>query len=123
MLAQQKVKAKGNGAYGSDRSDFLSLDDAGFVEEIDDFAGEALEFVVEVVGEKIDTLVGAFDAGADFGEVLGLLVAQLVEFGAELAQQLFEFLLQRGAALEVVDDFEEDEEDGGEGSGIDEPGG
>jgi len=115
------VVIEGNGAYGSDRSDFLSLDDAGFVEEIDDFAGEALEFVVEVVGEKIDTLVGAFDAGADFGEVLGLLVAQLVEFGAELAQQLFEFLLQRGAALEVVDDFEKNEEDRPHGGGVDEP--
>ncbi len=60
--------------------------DAGLVEEVDDFAGEALEFVVEVVGEEVDALVGALDAGADFGEVGGLLVAELVELGADLAQ-------------------------------------
>jgi hypothetical protein len=97
--------------------------DAGFVEEVDDFSGEALEFVVEVVGEMVDALVGAFDAGADFAEMLRLLVADLVEFRAELPEQFLEFLFERGAALEVVDDFEEDEEDGGERGGVDEPGG
>jgi hypothetical protein len=97
------------------------VEDAGLVEDVDDFAGEALELVVEVVGEVIDALVGAFDAAADFGEVLGLLEAELVELGAQLAQEFFEFLLERGAALEVVDDLEEDEEDGGERGGIDEP--
>jgi hypothetical protein len=93
------------------------------VEDVDDFAGEALEFVVEVVGKEVDALVGAFDAAADFDEVLGLFAADLVEFGAELAEEFFEFLFERGAAFEVVDDFEKDEEDGGEGGGIDEPGG
>ena len=93
------------------------------MEEIDDFAGEALEFVVEIVGEEIDALMGALDAAADFGEVLGLLVAQLVELGAELAQQFFEFLLERGPALEVVDDLEEDEKNGGKRGGVDQPGG
>jgi hypothetical protein len=97
--------------------------DAGFVEEVDDFAGEPLEFVIEVVGEVVDALVGAFDAVADFGKVLGLLLADLVEFGAELAQEFLEFLFERGAAFEVVDDFEEDEENGGERSGINQPGG
>jgi hypothetical protein len=93
------------------------------VEEVDDFAGEALEFVVEIVGEEIDALMSALDAAADFGEVLALLVAELIELGAELAQQLFEFLLEGGAALEVVDDFEEDQEDRGERGGVDQPGG
>ena len=69
-------------------------EDAGFVEEIDDFAGEALEFVVQVVGEVVDALVGAFDAEADFVEVFGLFVADLVELGAQLAQEFFEFLLE-----------------------------
>jgi hypothetical protein len=91
------------------------------VEEVDDFAGEALEFVVEVVGEEIDALVGALDAAANLGEVLGLFLADLVEFGAELAQEFFEFLLEGRTSLEVVDDLEEDEEDGGERGGIDEP--
>ncbi len=101
----------------------LPGDDSGFVEEVDDFAGEALEFVVEVVGEEIDALVGAFDAGADFGEMFGLFVTELVEFSPKLAEELFEFLFERGAALEVVDDLEEDEEDGGERGGVDQPGG
>jgi hypothetical protein len=98
-------------------------EDAGFVEDVDDFAGETLEFVVEVVGEEVDALVGALDAAADLGEVFGLLVAQLVEFRAELAEEFLEFLFERGAAFEVVDDLEEDEEDGGERGGVDEPGG
>ncbi len=93
------------------------------MEDVDDFAGKALEFVVEVVGEVVDALVGAFDAETDFGEVFGLLDAELVEFGTELAEELFEFLLERGATLEVIDDFEEDEEDGGERGGVDQPGG
>jgi hypothetical protein len=96
-------------------------EDAGFVEEVDDFAGEALEFVVEVVGEQIDALVRALDAVANFGEVLGLFVADLVEFRSELAEQFFEFLFQRGAALEMVDHLEEDQEHGRERGGIDEP--
>jgi hypothetical protein len=95
---------------------------AGLVEEIDDFAGEALEFVVEVVGEVVDALVGAFDAEADFVEVLGLLVADLVELGAELAQEFLEFLFERRAPLEVVDDLEENEKDPGECGRVDEPG-
>lgn len=91
------------------------------MEEIDDFAGESLEFVVQVVGEEVDALVGAFNPTPDLGEVFRLLVADLVEFGAELAEEFFEFLFQGRAALEVVDDAEEDEEDGGHGGGIDEP--
>jgi hypothetical protein len=93
------------------------------VEEVDDLAGEALEFVVEVVGEVVDPLVRAFHTEPDFAEVLGLLVADLVELGAQLAQEFFQFLLERRAALEVVDDFEEDEQNGGERGGVDEPGG
>jgi hypothetical protein len=38
--------------------------------------------------------VGAIDADADFGEMLGLLVAELIELGPELAQQFLEFLLE-----------------------------
>ena len=84
--------------------------------------GRRWEFVVEVVGEMVDTLgVRALDAAADLGEVLGLLEAELVELGAQLAQEFFELLLERRAALEVVDDLEEDEEDGGERGGIDQP--
>ena len=98
-----------------------SLDDAGFVEEVDDLAGEALELVVEVVGEEIDPLVRALDAAANFGEVFGLLVAQLVEFDPRLAQKFFELLFERGTALEMVDDLEEDEEGGRERRGVDEP--
>ena len=67
--------------------------------------------------------MGAFDPVADGGEMLGLLVAKLVELGAELVEEFFQFFFERGAAFEVVDDFEEDEEDGCEGGGIDEPGG
>ena len=93
------------------------------MEEVDNFSGEALEFVVEVVGEEIDPLVRALDAAADLGKVLRLLVAQLVEFRPELAEKFFEFLFERGPALEVVDDFEEDQKNGGERGGIDEPGG
>lgn len=99
------------------------MEDSGLVEDVDDFAGEALELVVEVVGEMVDALVGALDAAADLGEVLGVLEAELVELGADLAQEFFEFLLEGGAALEVVDDLEEDEEDGGERGGVDEPAG
>ena len=51
----------------------------GLVQDVDDLAGQALEFVVEVVGEMVDALVRAFDPAADFGEVLGLLAAELVE--------------------------------------------
>ncbi len=98
-------------------------DDSGFVEEIHDLAGESLELVVEVVREKIDALVRALDPRADLGQVLGLLVAQLVQFRPELAQQLFEFLFQGGTALEVIDDLEKDEKDRGHGSRIDQPGG
>jgi hypothetical protein len=93
------------------------------MQQIHNLSRQPLEFVVEIVGEEVDALVGAFDAGADFGEVLRLFVAELVELGAKLAEEFFEFLLERGAALEVVDDFEEDEEDGGQGGGIDQPGG
>ena len=93
------------------------------MEKIDDFAGQALEFVVEIVGEKIDALVGALDPAADLGDMFRLLVAQLVEFRAELAQQFFELLFERGTAFEVIDDLEEDQEDRGERSGINEPGG
>ena len=95
--------------------------DARFVQEIDDLAGQALQLVVEVVGEEVDALVGALDPAADLGEMGGLLVAQLVELGADLAQQFLEFLLERGLALEVVDDLEEDEEDRAEGGRIEEP--
>ncbi len=91
------------------------------MEEIDDLAGQALELVVEVVGEEIDTLMRALDPAAHFGEMLRLLVTHLVEFGAELAKQFFEFLFERGPAFEVVDDFKEDEKDGGERGGIDQP--
>jgi hypothetical protein len=91
------------------------------VEEIDDVAGQALEFVVEIVGEMIDALVGALDPAADFGEVFRLLVTQLVELGPELAQQFFEFLFQRRTPLEMVDDLEEHEENRGQRGGIDEP--
>jgi len=80
------------------------------VEEIDDFGGKSLELVVEVVGEEVDPLVGSLDPGADFGEVRSLLMAELVELGPNLAQELFEFLFERRTSLEVVDDFEEDEE-------------
>ncbi len=97
--------------------------DAGFVEEIDDFPGQAPEFVVEVVGQKIDALVCALDAPAHLGEMRRLLVAELVELRTDLAQQFFEFLLERGLALEVVDDLEKDEKDRTEGRRIDEPGG
>ena len=93
------------------------------MEEVDDFAGEALEFVVEVVGEEVDPLMRAFDAAANFGEVRGLFVAELVEFGAELLEEFFQLLFQGGLSLEMVDDFKEDEEDGADGGSIDEPGG
>jgi hypothetical protein len=98
-------------------------DDAGFVEEIDDFGGEALELVIEVMGKEIDALVGAFDAAAHEREIFRLLMAQLVEFRAELLEEFLQLLLERGAALEVIDDFEEDEEDGAEGRRIHQPGG
>ena len=80
-----------------------------------------LEFVIEIACEKIDALMRALHTTPDLGEMLRLLLAQLVEFGAELAQQLVEFLFERRTPLEVVDDLEEDEEDGGERGGIDEP--
>jgi hypothetical protein len=93
------------------------------VQEVDDFGGEPLQFVVEVVSEEIDALVGTFNARADGGEVLALFVAQLVEFGAKLMEKFFQLLFQRGSSLEVIDDLEENEEDGREGRRIDEPGG
>jgi hypothetical protein len=93
------------------------------VQQIDNLAGEALEFVVEIVGEVIDALVRAIDTSADFGEVLGLFMARLVHLGPELAQQFLEFLLERRPPLEVVDDFEKDEKDRAERGGIDKPGG
>ena len=40
-----------------------------------------------------------------------------------LAQEFFQLLLERRAALEMVEDLEEDEQDGGERRGVDEPGG
>ena len=73
--------------------------------------------------EVVDALVRALDSAADLGEVLGVLDADLVELAANLAQEFFQLLLKRGAALEVVEDLEEDEQDGGECRGVDEPGG
>jgi hypothetical protein len=99
-----------------------SRQDAGLVEDVDDFAGEALEFVVEVEREVVDALVRAFDAVADFGEVLGLFVAELVEFRAQLAQEFLEFLLERGPPFEMVENLEEDEKDAAERRSVDEPG-
>ena len=69
------------------------------MEDVDDLAGEALQLVVEVMGKVIDALVGALDPAAHLGEMLGLLVAELVELGPELAQQFFEFLLKDGRRL------------------------
>jgi hypothetical protein len=99
----------------------LARGDSGLVQQVDDFAGEPLELVVEVVGEEIDALVGALDAAPHFVEMGGLLMPVLVELLAHLAEELLELLIERGLALEVVDDLEEDEEDGAEGGGIDEP--
>jgi hypothetical protein len=96
-------------------------EDAGFVQQIDDLAGEPLEFVVEVVGEKIDALMRALDPSADFAEMFGLLVADLVELGPELAQQFFQLLFERRTPLEMVDDLEEHEEDGRQRRRVDEP--
>jgi hypothetical protein len=62
------------------------VENAGFVQDVHDFARQALELVVEVVREVIDPLVRALDPDTDLGEVLGLLVAELVELGAQLAQ-------------------------------------
>ena len=95
--------------------------DAGLVEEIDDLARQALELVVEVVGEEVDALVRALDAAADLGKVRRLLVADLVELRADLAQEFLELLLERRLALEVVDDLEEDQQDRADRRGIDEP--
>jgi hypothetical protein len=97
--------------------------DAGLVEEIDDLARQALELVVEVVGEEVDALVRALDAAAHLGEMRGLLVPELVELRADLAQEFLKLLLERRLALEVVDDLEEDQQDRADGRGIDEPGG
>jgi hypothetical protein len=91
------------------------------VEQIDNLAGQALEFVIEVMGEKIDALVRALDPAADFGEMFGLFAADLVELGAELAQQFFQFLFERGTPLEMVDDLEEHEENCGQRRGVDKP--
>ena len=73
--------------------------------------GQALQLVVQVVGQQVDALVRALDAPAHFAQVGRLLVAQLVQLRADLAQQLLQLLFQRRLALEVVDDLEEDEQD------------
>jgi hypothetical protein len=91
------------------------------VEEIYDFSGEALEFVVEVVRQQIYPLVSTFDPAANLGEMLGLLVTELIELGAQLAQKFLEFLFQRGSTLEVVDHLEKDEENRRQRGRIDEP--
>ena len=93
------------------------------MQDVDDLAGQALEFVVEIVREVIDALVRALDAAADFSEVLGVLEPYLVELAANLAQEFFQLLLERGPALEVVEDLEKNEQDGGERRGVDQPGG
>ena len=64
------------------------------MEEIDDFAGQALEFVIEIVGEEIDALMRALHPAADLDQMLGLFVAHLIQFGAKLAQQFFELLFE-----------------------------
>ena len=94
---------------------------AGLVQDVDDFAGQTLELVVEVVCEVVDTLVRTLDAGADFGQVLGMLDTDLVELAANLAQEFFQLLLERRPALEVIEDLEEDEQDRAKRGGIDEP--
>ncbi len=71
--------------------------------------------------EVVDALVRALDAAADFGQVLGVLDADLVELAANLPQQFLEFLLERRLALEVVEDLEENEQDGAKRRGVDEP--
>jgi hypothetical protein len=91
------------------------------MQQIDDLAGEPLEFVVEIVGEKIDPLVRALDPAAHFGEMFRLFVAQLVELGPELAQQFFEFLFQRRPPLEMVDDLEKHEQNRRQRRRVDQP--
>ena len=44
------------------------------MQEVDDLAGQPLEFVVEIVGEKIDALVRALDPAANLGEIFRLFV-------------------------------------------------
>jgi len=91
------------------------------VEQVDDLAGEALQLVVQIVGEEIDALMGALHAGAHLGQMFRLLVAQLVQLGPQLAQQFLQLLFQRRTPLEMVDDLEEDQKNRREGGRIDEP--
>jgi hypothetical protein len=63
----------------------------------------------------------ALDPAPHLGEMLRLLVAQLVQLGPELAQQFFQLLFQRRPPLEMVDDLEKHEKDRGQRRGVDQP--